>query len=133
MYYKVVNQFDIDMLLKAAEEGFVPEIKNKPEDYKKACKLSIQSLKEQILRFDLFYGEHRKPDADLGGYAYFLPTLEDVLRFFSEIKARHGLTELPSEFDDTVAETADTEFVEELFIPSSDFAILCTYPRRKNT
>ena len=35
MYYKVVNQFDIDMLLKAAEEGFVPEIKNKPEDYKK--------------------------------------------------------------------------------------------------
>ena len=131
MYYKVVNKFDADMLKKAAEQGFVRDIENKSEHYKKACELSVQSLLEQVLRFDTFYGARRQPDNDLGGYAYFFPTLEDVSNFFGKIKEWHGITNLPSEYDDVVAENDDIEFVESLFIPSSDFALVFTYPRRK--
>jgi len=131
MYYKVVNKFDAEMLKMAAEEGFVRDIENKSEHYKKACELSVQSLLEQVLRFDTFYGARRQPDNDLGGYAYFFPTLEDVSNFFGKIKEWHGITNLPSEYDEVVAETDDTEFVEQLFIPSSDFALVFTYPRRK--
>ena len=132
MYFKIVNKFDADMLKMAAEQGFVRDIENKPEQYKKACELSVKSLLEQVLRFDTFYGARRQPDKDLGGYAYFLPTLEDVSNFFEKIKEWHGITKLPSEYDEVVAETDDTLFVEQLFIPSSDFALVFTYPRRKS-
>ena len=131
MYYKVVNGFDADMLLKAAEEEFVFELKNKSVEYREGAKLAIQSLREQVVRIDSFYSETRSADSDLGGYAYFLPTCEDVEQFFKSIKEWHHITELPSEFTDVVAETEAVEFVEELFLPSSDFAIVCTYPRRK--
>ena len=134
MYFKIVNKFDAEMLKMAVEEGFVRDIENKSERYKKACELSVQSLLEQVLRFDTFYGARRQPDKDLGGYAYFLPTLEDVSKFLKTIKEWHGITKLPSEYDDVVAEMEDedTEFVEQLFIPSSDFALVFTYPRRKS-
>ena len=133
MYFKIVNKFDAEMLKMAVEEGFVRDIENKPEQYKKACELSVQSLLEQVLRLDKYYDARRQPDNDLGGYAYFLPTLEDVSNFFGKIKEWHGITNLPSEYDDVVAEMEDedTEFVEQLFIPSSDFALVFTYPRRK--
>lgn len=131
MYYKVVNGFDADMLLKAAEEEFVFELKNESVEYRERAKLAIQSLREQVVRLDLYYNERRRADTDLGGYAYFLPTCEDVERFLKSIKEWHHITELPSEFTDVVAETEAVEFVEELFLPSSDFAIVCTYPRRK--
>ena len=131
MYYKVVNGFDADMLLKAAEEEFVVDLKNESVAYRERAKLAIQSLREQVVRLDLYYDERRRADTDLGGYAYFLPTCEDVERFLKLIKEWHHITELPSEFTDVVAETEAVEFVEELFLPSSDFAIVCTYPRRK--
>ena len=132
MYYKIVNVFDVDMLLEAVEAGCILEIKNMPEDYQKACSMAAQSLREQILRFDTFYTEQRSPDADLGGYAYFIPTLEDATKFFDRIKERHNITDMPSEYADIVAENTTIEFIEELFILSADFAIICTYPRRKN-
>ena len=71
MYYKVVNGFDADMLLKAAEEEFVFELKNKSVEYREGAKLAIQSLREQVVRIDSFYSETRSADSDLGGYAYF--------------------------------------------------------------
>ena len=131
MYYKVVNKFDADMLKMAAEKGFVREIESKSESYKEACGLAIQSLLEQVLRLDTYYTARRCPDKDMGGYAYVFPTLDDVSQFFGKIKEWHGITKLLSEYDDVVAENDDIEFVESLFIPSSDFALLFTYPRRK--
>ena len=132
MFYKVVNGFDADMLLEALEDGFVSDIKSMPADYRKACSQANQSLNEQIMRFDEFYDKYRNPDRDLGGFAYFLPTIEDAERFLDKIKEWHHITDMPSEYEDIVAEYHDVEFVEELFILSSDFGLVILYPRRKN-
>lgn len=130
MYYKVVSVSDWEAFYQEVCNGSLPELKYVSKDFRRAYTLLAESLGEQILILKEFYGDHRDAEKDLGGEAYCFASLRDYELFYEKVKQFHNIMDMPSEYADVIANADGVEMVQELFIISSDFAVLMIYVRQ---
>lgn len=127
MYYKIVNEFDVDCLNHSITHGTL--MNDIPAEIQEVV---IGSIHSTVSIFDDYYGASRHPESDLGGFLIFLPTLDDSELFYTRILNQYNLKEDYSESIDIIAEFGNIKFIQQTYILSSDYGIVLVLPLDKS-
>lgn len=131
MYYKLVNQKDLNDFKDRVRRKELPEVNDWNEEDINAILVTLDDLSELLGILDSEYGESRHPEFDLGGFSYVFITIQDYERYQKEIFAKHHMENLESEYEDTLGQGTNIEFVREVFLLSSDYSMILVYPRKR--
>lgn len=129
MYYKIVNQLEVDQILSNVEQGTLPEIKDLFKEDVVALITALKELEVNISILDENYGIERHPETDLGGFSYVLPTLKDYQSNFESLIQKHSIDEQLFEYQEIVSSGKTVEFVQAVYQLSSDYSIILIYPK----
>lgn len=118
MYYRIKNSMDVAALL--------PELQDNKDD-----QIVGERVKEIIERLADAYGDERNSYA-MGGYVLFFPTEENYQKWHSHIISFLCLDHENYEYSEIVNENMveTTEWWEELYLISSEDAIVMIHPRK---
>ena len=110
MYQRIMNDLDIKNMIKAPDVvcgriGEITGILNKA------------------------YGNNRKP-SDNGGYVLFFPTVKDVEASLESVMKYYKIDSDIAEYRE-VYETEENDWIEELYLLSSEDALVLFYPKMK--
>lgn len=129
MYYKIVNQLEVDQIISKVEQGMLPEIKDLFKEDVVALITALKELRLNISILDENYGIERHPETDLGGFSYVLPTLKDYQSNFESLIQKHSIDEQLFEYQEIVSSGKTVEFVQAVYQLSSDYSIILIYPK----
>lgn len=117
MYYRIKNSLDAEALVSELEEN-------------KECELVAGRVQEIIERLSEAYGDYRNSYA-MGGYILFFPSEENYEKWYTQIMTFYRLGMEDYEYSEIINENfiIDTEWWEELYLLSSDDAIVMIHPR----
>jgi len=110
MYQRIMNDLDMKNMIKAPKVisgriGEITDILNKA------------------------YGNNRKP-SDNGGYALFFPTVKDVEESLESVMKYYKIDSDIAEYRE-VYKTEENDWIEELYLLSSEDALVLFYPKMK--
>lgn len=125
MYYKIVNRFDVECLLQSINH------KKVMEEVATECREIVMDVIQQTISiFDEYYGEERHPERDLGGYLFFLSTLQDTELFYDKILNHYNLDVEYAEIDEEIAVSDNIKFRQQTFLLSSDYGLVIVFPKQ---
>ena len=123
MYYKLVNKFDVECLEECLEQGDILD------GIISECKVKvIDTIRQTVNIFDEYYSASRHPESDLGGFLFFLPTLQDTKLFYNKILNYYNLDVVYAEVDEEIAISGSIIFRLQTFLLSSDYGLVIVYP-----
>jgi hypothetical protein len=123
MYYKLVNKFDVECLEECLEQGDILD------GIISECKVKvIDTIRQTVNIFDEYYSASRHPESDLGGFLFFLPTLQDTKLFYNKILNYYNLDVAYAEVDEEIAISGSIIFRLQTFLLSSDYGLVIVYP-----
>lgn len=137
-YYRIWNRKHLEQL----KEMF--ECRNETQEQKEGLVLEqnnafhevIHSMEEVIGVLCDQYSETRDVDADLGGWlALFLkPITEKDISYIELLQRYHIESSELAEANEVIATVeGELEYVQQIFICSSDYALIIIYPRLKES
>lgn len=120
MYYRIKNSLDARMLAE--------KINGNVKD-----SIVAERIVEQIEVLDDAYGRHRTPYA-MGGYILYFPNEKDYNKMIGEICEFYNISLNEYEYSEIIGEKpiGNTEWWEELFMLSSDDALVMIHPKEVN-
>ena len=110
MYQRIMNDLDIINMIKA------PDVINK-------------RIGEIIEVLNKTYGNDRKP-SDNGGYALYFPTVDDAEKSLETVMKYYKIDFDIAEYRE-VHNTENNDWIEELYLLSSEDALVLFYPKKK--
>lgn len=116
MYQRIMNELDVDILAEELEE-------------KGTDKAVISRIKELVTILDRNYGQYRG-NADMGGYILFFEDIQTYQNCFERIMSFYHLDRDLHEYSEVIKDSHQTatEWYEELYLLSSDDALVFIYP-----
>ena len=117
MYYRLKNRLDYESLL---------------EDIKENDSIQAVSdrVREIIETLDDNYGAHRNSKS-MGGYLLLFQSEDNYEELKTPILSFYRLDDTDYEYSEVAVTDSDIEWWEELFMLSSDDAIVIMHPRKK--
>ena len=114
MYQRIMNKLDIDILAE--------ELRDSVDD------AVINRMKEQIAILDEAYGMHRGAN-NMGGYVLFFRDKESYTKSYDKIMNFYNLNKELFEYSDCIGEEGKNQYMEELYLLSSDDALVLIHPK----
>lgn len=120
MYYRIKNSLDAKMLAEEINRDLKEHI-------------VADRIIERIAVLDDAYGKHRPPYA-MGGYVLFFTNEKDYNKMIGEISKFYNISLNEYEYSEIIGEKliGNTEWWEELFMLSSDDALVMIHPKEVN-
>lgn len=87
----------------------------------------LDLILERVQVFDESYGAERNLEEDLGGYCAVFPTAADWKEEYQKVLDKYRMDKELYEYQEQIDCGAET-WIEELFILSSDYAVIMIYP-----
>lgn len=120
MYHRISNRLDVKLLEKTMSLAEIPNV--------------VGRISEIIATLDENYGINRG-NGTMGGYVLFFGTSSEYSNLKNDIFEYYKLDEDLYEYSDVIAISGigknSVEWVEELYLLSSDDALVFVYPRER--
>lgn len=87
----------------------------------------LDLILERVQVFDESYGEERNLEEDLGGYCAVFPTAANLEEEYQKLLDKYHIDEELYEYQEQI-DCGEETWIEELFILSSDYAVIMIYP-----
>ena len=121
MYLRIMNQLDLVFM----KNAILREISDSD-----IAEKVFQSVKKTIEILDDSYGIARKP-FEMGGFLFLLTELDNNAYYREEILKCYRLSENDVEYSDIIATVEKkVEWISEMYLRSSDDAIVIVYSRK---
>lgn len=120
MYRRLKNRLDVELMKEAILQDGIAEI-------------VVERIAEIIQTLDDAYSASRSSH-DMGGYVLLFKDTESYAKAFPEIMQFYNLKELEYEYSDNLTEgrKVDKQWWEELYLLSSDDALVLIHPKGGN-
>lgn len=121
MYYRLKNKKDVEL--------FVSSMLEEPKYH-----LIVDRLMELAELLDSNYGEYRG-ESDMGGYILYFPDKDCYDTMILELEEYYHIDPNCYEYQDELSDRADQDtfaFCEDLYLLSSDDALVFVYPKEVN-
>lgn len=118
MYRRLKNRVDVELMKESILQNGIEEI-------------VVERIEEIIQTLDDFYGAGRT-SRDMGGYVLLFKDTESYTKAFPRIVQFYNLKEFEYEYSDNLTEgrKVDKQWWEELYLLSSDDALVLIHPKR---
>lgn len=120
MYQRILNKLDVNMLKEEADKNNVP-------------RSVLERVEELVAILDSEYGTQRTYK-DMGGYILFMSDIETYQKAYSQIITHYQISEETFEYSEIIKDSynqhTNEEWVEKLYMLSSDDALVFIYPRK---
>ncbi|KAI4442331.1 hypothetical protein FMM80_23000 [Schaedlerella arabinosiphila] len=91
----------------------------------------VNEVVHSISIFDTYYGAGRNVDNDHGGFLLLYTDFPESRKSFQPVLSRYHVSLDDAEFQNIIHRTETVVWYSELYLISSDYAIIIIYPTRK--